>query len=183
MPRWCRDSHRLLQQVHYGEAFELDVPIQPLGNDEYRASTHICLVAGFYSNPEAGTSLLFRISHTGIQDNTSNISAYPNPAKDILNICLSGRPLAKQATVQVIDAKGRVCMEHLPASLGERLVLDVSPPPFPRISKFGIREHQHLPCGKKACAVGGKALTLPPETKRLPHVHPPALHRPKWLGT
>ena len=54
------------------------------------------------------------------------VTCYPNPAKDILNIGLQGQPLAKQVGVQIIDATGRVCMEHHIAGLGERLVLDIS---------------------------------------------------------
>ena len=114
------------QQVHHGEFFELDEPVQPIGHDEYRATSHISLMPGFSSSPEIGTSLLLTISHTGLQANTATILAYPNPAKDILNIGLQGQPLAKQVGVQIIDATGRVCMEHLLAGLGERLVLDVS---------------------------------------------------------
>ena len=114
------------QQVHHGESFELDEPVQPIGHDEYRATSHISLMPGFSSSPEIGTSLLLTISHTGLQANTATILAYPNPAKDILNIGLQGQPLAKQVGVQIIDATGRVCMEHHIAGLGERLVLDIS---------------------------------------------------------
>ena len=32
--------------------------------------------------------------------------------------------------------------------------------PFSQIPKFGSREHQHLQCGKKACAIGGEHLVF-----------------------
>ncbi len=114
------------QQVHHGETFVLNEPIQPTGNDEYSASSYISLEPGFFANPEAGTSLLFRLSHWGIQDVTSDVSAYPNPTQNVLNIDLLGRPIVRQGRIQIIDATGRVCMEQPVVGFSERLVLDVS---------------------------------------------------------
>lgn len=114
------------QQVHHGESFELDEPVQPIGNDEYRATQYISLERGFLADPVPGTSLLLRLSPLGIQDNTFTVSAYPNPVKGLLNINLSGIPTDKRSRIHIVDAQGRVCMELQIHGSGGSHAIDIS---------------------------------------------------------
>jgi hypothetical protein len=53
-------------------------------------------------------------------------SAFPNPAKDELNIDISGLPDNKQHRIQITDAIGHVCMNRIIRGNGNLLTVDVS---------------------------------------------------------
>ena len=53
-------------------------------------------------------------------------SAYPNPAKDELNIDISGLPEGHQHRIQITDALGHVCMNRIIRGSGNLLTIGVS---------------------------------------------------------
>ena len=52
--------------------------------------------------------------------------AYPNPAKDELNIDISGLPEHNKYRIQITDALGHICMDRIVRSEGNMLTLGVS---------------------------------------------------------
>ena len=52
--------------------------------------------------------------------------AYPNPAKDELNIDISGLPEHNKYRIQITDALGHICMDRIVSSEGNMLTLGVS---------------------------------------------------------
>ncbi|MBR1513991.1 MAG: T9SS type A sorting domain-containing protein [Bacteroidales bacterium] len=52
--------------------------------------------------------------------------AYPNPAKDELNIDISGLPKHDENRIQIVDALGRICMDRIIRGEGNVLTVGVS---------------------------------------------------------
>ena len=57
---------------------------------------------------------------------TIKAMAYPNPAKDELNIDISGLPEHNKYRIQITDALGHICMDRIVRSEGNMLTLGVS---------------------------------------------------------
>ena len=52
--------------------------------------------------------------------------AYPNPAKDELNIDISGLPEHNEHRIQITDALGHICLDRIIRSEGNVLTVGVS---------------------------------------------------------
>ena len=61
-----------------------------------------------------------------VPQETLKALAFPNPAKDELNIDISGLPEGHQHRIQITDALGHVCMSRIIRGSGNLLTVDVS---------------------------------------------------------